>query len=159
MSDETVGPPESAEVYNSIRAAYFEGLHDECGEAWLETERVAAALRKAGWENRRLAFLAAPLPDDERPRGECGFNEPHEPHEYVVARDGRPVDLSCPGLPDDERPLDVERLAAHRLHVALIADGLGCDGTHSLGYATCQRLARLAAPQGGSERSGGHDAE
>jgi hypothetical protein len=93
-------------------------------------------------------LFGAPLPDDERPLGECGFNEPHEPHEYVVARDGRPVDLSCPGLPDDER------LAAHRLHVALVADGLGCDGTHSLGYATCQRLARLAAPQGVSERSG-----
>jgi hypothetical protein len=30
---------------------------------------------------------------------DCGFGEPHEPHEYVVAGpDGRPLDLPCPGL-------------------------------------------------------------
>jgi hypothetical protein len=30
---------------------------------------------------------------------ECGFDEPHEPHEYVIAGpDGRPLDRPCPGL-------------------------------------------------------------
>jgi hypothetical protein len=38
--------------------------------------------------------------------GECGFNEPHESHEYwLVAADGRPVTYACPGLPES-RPSD-----------------------------------------------------
>jgi len=39
---------------------------------------------------------------------DCGYDEPHEPHTYVLAENDRPVDHECPGLAATPAPLDVD---------------------------------------------------
>ena len=38
---------------------------------------------------------------------DCGYDEPHEPHTYVLAENDRPVDHECPGLAATPAPLAV----------------------------------------------------
>ena len=102
--------PGLREAIPTISRDLFHGHHPNCGwtvEADPKACDCVVVLRAA---------LAASATDEE---GECGFNEPHEPHEYVIARDGKPVDLPCPGLP--ARPmvpaLDVLPEAVESLHV------------------------------------------
>jgi hypothetical protein len=53
----------------------------------------------AAIEAEATAAYRRDLAERVRGLGECGFHEPHEPHEYVVARNDRPLDLPCPGFP------------------------------------------------------------
>ena len=56
---------------------------------------------------------------------DCGYDEPHEPHTYVLAENDRPVDHECPGLAATPAPLDVDRLARAVSHARTTIDGGG----------------------------------
>jgi len=49
-------------------------------------------------------LIATPAPH----LADCGYDEPHEPHTYVLAENDRPVDHECPGLAATPAPPDVE---------------------------------------------------
>ena len=55
--------------------------------------------------------------------GECGYDDPHDPHEYVVAQDGKPVDLPCPGVGDAD-----EADGAYRERNAVVAALIRTNG-------------------------------
>ena len=57
-----------------------------------------------------LRALRAYLAATPAPLGECGYDEPHEPHTYVLAENDRPVDHECPGLDATPAPLmDIQK--------------------------------------------------
>ena len=84
MSDRT---PTTAAA--ALRAYFWRCLDDDDIPEDDQLDRHIAAIE---------AEARASLTREPGLRGECGFNEPHEPHEYVVAQNGKPVDLPCPGL-------------------------------------------------------------
>jgi len=63
-----------------------------------EEPRESPETPEEQWHRMRSIPRGAATPAPDSGLGECGFNEPHEPHEYVVGQNGRPVDLPCPGL-------------------------------------------------------------
>ena len=68
----------------------------DCG-----TVEEAIAYERELWANQPYA-PATPAPH----LADCGYDEPHEPHTYVLAENDRPVDHECPGLAATPAPLD-----------------------------------------------------